>query len=196
MTTVRQLEKLYNAGAYDRLKTDLMTHRPDFLVHRVGESAIPALAMAIIRLDELGQAQAPFAATLIRQLIGRQSADGGWIDPATTSLCIRALMAGNGSGLSIDRGLNYLKTMQKEDGLWPAEPFRRLASGPMTSAIVLNHLGMSDRFRQTVRFEQAIDWFIDHANELDPEAARLWKAVGPRCQSRGRRLHEPALLWS
>jgi hypothetical protein len=140
--------------------------------------------MGVIRLAELGQSHVPLAQTLLRTLLATQEADGGWAEPMLTSLCLRALMAGNGAGLAIERGLTYLANLQKSEGAWPAEPIRRLAADARVSAFVLYQLGNDDRFRTAVRFDDAVNWFDSQQASLDIESRRLWDRAALRCQHR------------
>ena len=127
MTTVRQIERFWSARQFDRLLGDLLSGRPEGAVQLAQKvRLIPAAtAVAMIRLDELGQAHVPLFGRLIRTLLNTQDADGGWGDAMTTALCLRALMLGSGSGDSVDRGLRYLAMLQKENGAWPIVPIRR-----------------------------------------------------------------------
>jgi hypothetical protein len=139
--------------------------------------------MALIRLSELGQSHVPLAQTLLRPLLATQESDGGWADPMLTSLCLRALMAGNGAGLAIERGLTYLANLQKSEGAWPAEPIRRMPADPRTSAFVLYQLAVDDRFRAAIRFDDAVAWFDTHRGTLELETRRLWDRIALRCHA-------------
>src|SRR5437016_1957666 len=110
MQTVRQIERLWHGCQYEQLFRDLVSVRPEAefaLEFQSGSTASPAAAMAMLRLDELDQSQAPLYQNLLRCLLGAQDADGGWDNPMLTALCLRALMAGQGGGEAIERGLSY-----------------------------------------------------------------------------------------
>lgn len=183
MFTVRQIEKTWGAQQYDRLLRDLMAARPEggFQLHLESGRAAAAAAMAVIRLDELSQAQAAICPELIRAILSAQHADGGWGDPAVTALCLRALLCGNGQGVSIERGLLYLATLQKTEGIWPREPLRRMPADALASAFVLFELGDNRAFRATVRFGEAMEWFEKNERSLDAETRRLWDRTKVRC---------------
>ena len=193
MTTVKQIERLWNARQHDRLFRDLIAARPEASIRLEAECsrAVPAAAIALIRLHELDQSYVPLYSKLVRSLVAMQDLDGGWGDPMATALCLRALMNGRGEGPCIDRGLFYLAQMQKPDGIWPKVPFRRMPADPYASAFVLYQLGDSARFRAAVRFFDAVNWFEAHESSLDAETRRLWDRATLRCHVR-----RPApMLW-
>src|SRR5262245_25725752 len=116
MTTVRQLERLWNARKFDLIYSELTSARPEGSLPVAWEcsQAIPAAAMALIRLDELDQSYVPLAGKLIRTLIVTQQYDGGWGDLMATALALRALTRCRGQGLVIERGLVYLANLQQD----------------------------------------------------------------------------------
>jgi hypothetical protein len=197
MTTVKQIERLWTARKYDQLFRELIPARPEASVRLEVECshAVPAAAMAMVRLDELGQAQAPLYAKLRRTLVATQECDGGWGDPMATALALRALLNGRDHKDAIDRGLFYLAQMQKPEGIWPKVPFRRMPADPYVSAFVLFELGENDRFRRSVRFLDAVNWFESHEGYLDDESRRLWDRASLRCQIHHQDGPAP-LLWS
>ncbi len=183
MMTVRHIERWWSAGQYGRLVGELLAARPEggFQLGLESGGAGAAAALAVIRLDEWCQSHVPLAAQLIRTILALQEADGSWNDPAVTALCLRALLCGNGQGLAIERGLQYLAHMQKSEGLWPREPLRRMPADPLVSALVLYELGQNDSFSQAVRWEEALAWFEKNEMSLDAEAQRLWERAKCRC---------------
>ena len=100
----------------------------------------------------------------------------------TTAICLRALLAGRGQGQAIDRGLLYLASLQKTEGIWPKVPIRRMESDPFVSAFILHQLGASEGFRSAVRFFDALNWFEANEATLDAETRRLWDHASIRCQ--------------
>jgi hypothetical protein len=184
MTTVRQIERQWDARGYGKLSRQLLTARPEasfhFPVH--GSDSTRTAALALIRLEELNQSHVPLASRLVRTLISTQDADGGWGDPATTALCLRALLCCDGRGAAIERGMSYLAQLQKESGIWPAEPLRRMPEDAKVSAFILYQLGDHPRFRSAVRFDDAIGWFAARASALDPVAAIEWERAAFRCR--------------
>jgi hypothetical protein len=155
---------------------------------------VPVAALAIIRLDELTQAGHPFYRRLLNVILTSQQKDGGWGDLFVTALCLRALIAGNGSGVAISAGLAYLANLQKSEGAWPHDPIRRLPADGYTTAFILHQLAEFSIFRATIRFDDAITWFTYHASELDPETRRLWQHARTRC--RLATTHRPAPLFA
>ena len=185
MVTVRQLDREWEGRKYEKLLASLTAARPEasFAFDPAAGRAIPAAAMALVRLDELNQSHVPLYGRLVRALLASQSAsDGGWGDPAVTALCLRALTCSRGNGLSIERGLEYLADLQKDDGLWPAGPIRRMAADPTTSAFVLYQLGDKPVFRNAVRFEEAGEWFESRGKRLDPDAREWWDLARMKCR--------------
>src|SRR5882724_8774685 len=109
MMTVRQIERLWQTKAYRRLSEELLSARQEasFALEGTDRPCFVA-ALAIIRMDELNQPYHPLAATLLRAVLTSQDRDGGWADPATTALCLRALLLNHGNGAAIEAGMNYL----------------------------------------------------------------------------------------
>ncbi|CAN5485629.1 hypothetical protein BH10PLA1_BH10PLA1_07390 [soil metagenome] len=197
MLTVRHLEREWNTRAYGRLMRELLTARGESSPKLITDLARPAAsaAMIMVRLDELGQLHAPLFTTLLRTVLAAQDAGGGWSDPLVTALAVRALRLSNGNGVAVDRGLKYLADLQKENGLWPAEPIRRLEGDPFVTAWVLFHLGGDASFRRVVQFDDALAAMELMEDAHTPEARRLWARVNRR--QTVRRVAEPAaMIWS
>ena len=184
MITVRQIERAWNARTYEKLFRELVSTRPEsgFQFEMEQGRAIPAAAMAVIRLDELSQSYVPLCGKLVRALLAGQESDGGWGDAMTSALCIRALLCSGGDGVAIDRGLNYLANLQKAEGAWPAVPLRRMAADGYVTAFILYELGDKARFRSAVQFDTAIQWFETNESQLDREARRMWERARHRCE--------------
>ena len=196
--TVRHIEKLWNAKSYERLLRDMLAGRPEASLRVEAElsGVLPAAAMALLRLDELAQSHTPIYPKLMRIILAAQEGDGGWGEPMTTSICLRALCSSRGQGIAIERGLFYLANMQKPEGVWPKAPFRRLPADPFVSAFILLQLGSDIRFRQSVRFIDALDWFEANEQTLDGETRRLWDHAAIRCQMRELATAQGMLNWS
>lgn len=185
MTTVRQIERYWNSKDYERLFRELIAHRPEATLRLETEMRAPlAAALAVVRLDELTQSHVPLYARLVRAILLGQESDGGWGDPATTALCLRALLCGQGDGIAIDRGMKYLANLQKDEGIWPGLPLRRMPADPHVSAFILSQVGEHRAFRAATRVEQAVAWFDRHADELDEETLALWSRATLRCRQR------------
>lgn len=186
MVTVRQIERDWDDRKYEKLLSNLVAARPEqaFQFDIAGGRAVPAAAVALVRLDELNQTHVPLYARLVRALLAAQSYnDGGWGDPAVTALCLRALLGirGNGNGVSVERGMDYLADLQKDDGLWPAGPIRRMAADACTSAFILYQLADSPAFRDAVRFQDAVNWFELRADRTDADTRRWWRLARMKC---------------
>jgi hypothetical protein len=197
MITVRQIDRLWTSKSYERLFRELLSARPEAslrLEMELGRS-IPAAALAMIRLDELSQSFVPLFGKLLRTILNDQHSDGGWGDPMSTALCLRALMCDRGHGVAIDRGLQYLANMQKAEGIWPNVPIRRMPADAFGSAFILLQLGDRMEFRNAVRFFEALSWFELNEGSLEGEARKLWDRAAVRCGMKaGRKLG--AHLWS
>lgn len=185
MTTVRHIEKLYKAGSYGKLVRELLAGRIEASLRLEQELCAlahpaPVAALALIRLDELGQAHTPLAGRLLRTILGMQEIDGGWLDPLHTALCVSALMTCHGYGDAIDRGLGYLAALQRGDGAWPKIPIRRTPGDAFVTSFVLLRLGGDERFHRVVRFHEAITWLEAEEPSMDPEVRRLWDHVRRR----------------
>jgi hypothetical protein len=196
MITIRQIERAWTARTYEKLFRDLVAGRPEaaFRFELEQGRAIPAAAMAVVRLDELSQSHVPLCGTLLRAVIAGQEKDGGWGDAMTTALCLRALLCSEGAGVAIERGLRYLANLQKAEGVWPAVPLRRMPADGYVSAFVLYELGDVAGFRAAVHFDDAVAWFAANEHALDGETARLWARAQHRCRVRVAARHddEPA----
>jgi len=165
MMTVRQIERLWTTRAYDRLLDELLANRPEGECRRKlpASRAMVAAAMGMIRLDELSQTDAPVFRVMLQTILAAQESDGGWGDLVTSAWCLRALSINQGRGTALDRGMDYLANLQRDEGLWPAIPIRRLPADPFVSAFILYQLGDIAQFRQRVKFTEAVDWFSARA---------------------------------
>jgi hypothetical protein len=134
-------------------------------------------------MDEFSQSSHPLAAVLIRAVLESQDRDGGWGEPAATALCLRALFLGRGEGPSINLGLAYLANLQKDQGIWPAVPLRRMPEDPATSLFILYQLGDNARFQGAVRFADALAWFARNRETLSHECLALYERTALRCRS-------------
>jgi hypothetical protein len=182
--TVRFIQRLWDGGNYDRLIGELLAARVESSARinsrLTGSTA--AAALGLIRLDELNQSHTPIAQKMLRCIIASQTNDGGWNDPMLCALCLRALMTARGQGLAIERGLAWLAAMQRTEGIWPAEPFRRMPGDALVSAFILLQLGGNGQFRSAVRFDEAVMWFAAHTDELDGEIVKIWHHASLRAR--------------
>lgn len=180
--TIRRIERLINEKQYQRLFTELMSARPEGALQLTLQLPAAAVAIALLRLDELSQSQTSIYSQLLRTLIAQQHTDGGFGDPATTALCIRALFSCDGFGPAVDAGIQYLANLQKQEGIWPAEPLRRLPADPAASVFILYQLASFPAFRSAVRFFDAVSWFEQNESRLPVEVRDLWQQTALRCQ--------------
>ena len=195
MLTVRQIERLFAAQDYSRLLHDLTSNRGDALIRwdaRASRSTLAA-AMAAVRLDELNQAHHPYCGKLIAVVLAAQEADGGWGDPLTTALCLRALLANRGHGVVIERGMDYLAALQQEEASFPAGPFRRMPADLHATAALLYLLAEHPAFWAKVHAADAANWLDRQAQaeSLDPATRVLWRHGSLRCRLRSPLDHLP-----
>ncbi len=186
MITVNRIERLFSDQQHPRLYRELIAGRPEatFALQPVLARAIPIATLGMLRLDELSQANTALYRRLRNVVLTAQNiADGGWSDPLTTSLALRAMLSGSGDGATIARGLHNLARLQHDDGLFPRENLHRMPADPFVSAFVMLQLGDHDPFRQSVRFHEAVEWFTRNATHLDPDTRRLWSHAHARCRS-------------
>lgn len=196
MTTTRQIERFWQAKDYARLLVQLLSGRSENFV-RVRTDTEPRLAtaaLALVRLDEFNQSHTSVCGELVRTLLSAQEADGGWGDPMTTSLCVRALKTARGQGIAIERGLEALANLQKIDGSFPAEPLRRMPSDAFVTAFVLYEVGCD---AQHIRVDEALMWLDAHTGSLDDATRVLRDRLNIRCHRvpTGRNVHSQ-FAWS
>ncbi len=187
MTTVRQIERQWNASDYRRMTREMLAARPEAGARLEAEMArrTPAMAMALIRMDELNLGYSPLYPKLLRSLLAEQNADGGWGDPLATCLAVRALLNGGGAGEAIERGMTWLADQQRDEGIWAREGNRRMPGDALVSAFVLYQLGDCPAFRTRVDLRSAVEWFEAHSISLEEDEQRLWSYAGKRCAMQG-----------
>ena len=195
MVTLHRLQRLWDERAYGRLSAEVLGIRPEaaILSRAEGSTALSAAANTMVRLDELTQGGSRLCGTLVRKVVAAQQADGGWGDLLTTAMCVRALCCGRGNGVSIERGIAYLANLQKPEGIWPAEPLRRMPEDAFTSAYILLLLGNDARFQDAVDLHAAVTWFNENGDSLDAATKQLWEHAKRRV---GRVQRTEVMLWS
>ncbi len=187
MITIRQIERLWEAKRFRRLMRDCTAARPEASLRLETDLANrpAAAAMAVVRLAELNCRTAPIFDHLAASVRAGQEADGGWGDAPTTALCLRALTVAGDPGGAAGRGVTFLRNLQRDDGLWPAGPVRRMSGDPYLTAFTLLHLTADARLRDAcgdVRLDAAANWLDFNPGRLDAETRRLWGRVGVRCR--------------
>lgn len=185
MLTVRQIEKMWQSDQHKKLLGELVAARAEGsggeLAFESGH-ALPAAAMAILRMEELSQAHMPLYSRLLRVILTAQDADGGWRDPLTTAFCVRALTCGAGAGAAIERGLSYLADLQKDEGPWPAGPLRRMPADAHATAMILLVLGDHAGFHLAVRVSDALDWLEGADDQLSESTRQVVALAEMRCR--------------
>ncbi len=201
MITVRWIERLWEARKYRQLATELLQNRPEGMVNCLpssetndGSLTATAAALALVRLDELAQSNAPLSRKLLRTVLACQHADGGWGDLFTSALCARALLCCQGNGIAVERALEFFSLLQKPEGIWPREPVRRMPADALGSALILMELGDAPLFQSAVRLDVALQWFDLNVDQLDAESRLIWCHARLRCSVRHTR--EAVTFWS
>jgi hypothetical protein len=185
MITIRHIERLFDDHQHRRLFRDLIAGRPEatFALEPILARPVPIAALGMMRLDELSQSHTTLYRRLLNVVLTAQQSDGGWTDPMTTALCIRALLSGGGKGgAAVERALRYLAALQQPKGTWPREPLRRMPLDAFATAFILMQLGDREPFRRAVAFDDATGWFATEHKTLDPETRRLWSHASVRCR--------------
>jgi hypothetical protein len=176
------MERLFEARDFNRLVRDLLEYRPENSETMLRQLTGPtvAAALAVVRLDEFGQSHHVLSRRLINTLLVRQLADGSWGEPLVTALALRALLTANGQGSAIQRGMHWLASAQRDDGLWQSVRGERFPTDPFTSSAILYWLSEFEVFRLTVRFDDLVHWFDANDTQLDSATVRLWARSQPR----------------
>lgn len=197
MTTIRQIDRLWAGNDHRRMVSELTGGRPELTAvaqRLLGPAA--AAAVAVIRLDELGQSHQPIVAKLLRSLIGAQQPDGGWGDLAVTILALRALRCCDGNGHAVERAITHLSLCQREDGAWPDEPIRRLPADGLTTAFLLLNLAGDEAMMGKLNLQSAADWLTAHRDELEPVTRRLADRAAAKLSRAGMAELLCAVSWS
>lgn len=142
MMTIKQAERFWGLQAHERLIDELCQGRAEAVggIRQLIHGPEAAAALCVIRMNELLQAHQPFVTKMLRFLIASQQADGGFGDPVTTALAMRALATDRGAGPALEATIRYLDVLQRDDGQWAREPLRRMPGDPAVTAFVLLQL--------------------------------------------------------
>lgn len=159
MLTVRQIERWWQVQAFDRLIDELCLGRGEAVggIRQLLVGGVAAAALAVIRLDELHQSHLPLSGKMVRFLIASQEPSGGWGDPVTTALALRALSSGAGTGVCVEKAIDRLTALQRDDGQWPREAFRRFEGDPAVTAFVLFQLAKTNTPAATTLINRTLD---------------------------------------
>ncbi len=184
MITWKQIERQWQAGDYGKLLGELTTGRPEAsprMQLSLGR-ALPAAAMAVIRMDELSQNYLTIFAKMTRTVLVAQDSDGGWGDVMTTALCLRSLLVSNGHGVAVEQESDTWRTCKRTKA--SGRRFRYAGWNRMhiRRRLSCSTLGMSEMFRSNIDFDAAVAWFKQHASELDGDTHKLWQRAMLKCQ--------------
>ena len=69
--------------------------------------------------------------------------------------------------------MGYLASLQKDGGLWPNGPLRRMPEDPAGSLFILYQLGDNPGFRNAVRFADALNWFTRNESRMEADCRAL-----------------------
>ncbi len=164
-----EIRKLWSEGRVDALARMLAERRSEWSAWSVDRvrSLSAAAALGILTLVEMGSGPGdPLVREMGAALLAAQDSLGGWENPWTTSLVLRALSAGEIDGAAFARGLAYLASTQEATGGWAGSD----SAGLHDTAFVLTMLGDLADFRSAVDVGRAVDWY--EAVQLAPSASR------------------------
>jgi len=183
--TVRQIEKWWAAREHGKLARECLAGRSEGAdsVRALLVGPVAAAALALVRIDELGQ-RSDVTTSLLRVVIDAQSDEGGWDDPLLTALCVRALQAHEAQPSRAAAGIASLARLQRDDGAWPREPLRRMPGDAMATAFVLLQLVNDPEFRAVARVDDAVRWLRGQQPCLTGDAANLTRLALLRAASR------------
>lgn len=186
MMTARQIEKWWMAREYVKLARQCLAGRAESVDSLRVALASPtaAAALALIRLDELGQST-PVAAAMVRAVSAAQRDDGGWEEPILSAVCVRALLAHGCHRDQSAGGIASLARLQRDDGAWPRESFRRMPGDVCATAFILLQLVHDETFRAAVRVGDAVRWLREQQRSLVGDAVTLTRFALLRSSSRG-----------
>lgn len=189
MTTVRQMDGLWNDGQGKKLCAELARFRPDVpecVTADLGGSAVATAALSMIRLQELSQTRTSLYRALLARVLVTQEADGGWGDTLATALAARALLndaEGRSAGM---KAIILLASVQKEDGTFPRSTLpalRRLEGDTLTTAFVLAHLARLADVGHRLQMESAIGALVHARGTASPLWLPLIKLAIARASS-------------
>mgnify|MGYP005847101779 CR=1 FL=1 len=185
MMTVRQIEKWWAARDYAKLARECLAGRSEGIpsMRELLLNPLAAAALALVRLDELGQ-RSEVTSTLLRAVINAQSDEGGWDDPLLTALCVRALQAHGAPSQCAAAGIASLARLQRDDGAWPREPLRRMPGDTLATSFVLLQLVNDAAFRAVARVDDAVRWLRDQSSHLPGDVESLSRVALLRAASR------------
>lgn len=186
MMTARQIERWWTNRDHARLARECLAGRAEAVESIRGALARTeaAAALALIRLDELGQATS-LVPVWLRTVVEAQGDEGGWDDPLLTGLCARALLTHRSHLDRAHAGIASLARLQRDDGAWPREPLRRMPGDALATAYILLQLVNDETFRGVVRVADAVRWLQEQQQSLCGDAAALTRVALLRSASHG-----------
>lgn len=102
-----------------------------------------------------------------------QDSSGGWglqagaLSTELSALCLLALRAGSGPSAAIDRGEQWLASIQHSDGGWP--PYRHVGESTWVTALAVLALG----FEPSHNADPGLSWLVDQTGEESTFVFRL-----------------------
>ncbi len=196
MLSLHTIERAIENRDLDRLLRELTANGLDLplpLRVRLSSSEAAGLALGLRRVVELTYSPTPLSRDLTARLLSLQNARGGFgeadhpaaaTDPLTTACVVSALSKLLSDHRSIDnrdevyaardRAIAALASCQAGDGLLVGPGDRTLTDRVRHTAFVLTLVGGCPAFRAGVRWADLLNWFDEHAEELDPVAEHYW----------------------
>lgn len=185
MLNVNLIERLFHQGRHERLLEGVLANgQPASLPLKVRLADQPAacVSLGLRRLFELTYSPTSGSLDMLDWLLDQQRDDGSFgRDPLTTACAAAAFVEAAHVGLdearvadALDRALEALAGMQAGDGLFISDADRSVEDRARVTAFISHLLTQHERFRMTVRFADLMNWFDDHAGQLDDAARDLW----------------------
>lgn len=188
MLSVTLIERCFRGRRFEQLLDNLAANGLELplpLRVRLAESPASPVALGLRRLVDLTYGPTSLSREMAGYLVVLQAPDGSFQgDPLATAAAAAAmgkLLADRNHRAGAaplegprERALAALAAMQSPDGLFCAPNDRTDQDRALTAAFVIYLLARDDDFRQAIRSADLFDWFEQHQETLDPQAARVW----------------------
>ena len=196
MLSVHQIERHFRARHLDTLLRGVAPIGLDLplpLMVRLSAEPVAVIALALRRVLELTYGPTALSRELTAAILDKQNNDGsfgegatgnvdGPGDPLATAAVVAALTALGRehantphpeAALARERAIAALANSQADTGLFQSSADRTDEDRVLSGAFILTLLAGDEDFRQSVRFADLLNWFDEHAQELDPNAQML-----------------------
>ena len=194
MLSVHLIERYWRRGQFDQLLAGLSQNGlwlPGRLVGLLARLRTGAVALGLKRAVELSYGLTALSREMAEQLAAEQAPDGSFgHDPLATAMAAAGLGAvtaeqahaepwADGPSphmlIAHDRAVAALGAMQAGDGLFEGGGHCALEERALVAACICWQLGADQGFHQAVRINDLAGWFETHEDQLDNDAARMWR---------------------